>query len=839
MTTRIRTEHSENPVIINRFDVGLITNRDPLHVPTVYTGHSMYVSGDALIDGLNTEITNNNRLGRRPGFPPYCSVAIPAGNPLNFGQLKTDSITKFLDTTTDVFSFSSSAITSVYTKATTSPSRFQQVANHLYWVDGTNARRLVTALDGLTSAKWGIDAPSSAPGVSQVAISGLPAWAANTFYNPSLTIFDSNSNVQKLTTAGTTGGSEPSWNTTPGGTTNDGSAVWTMQASGTRAINTAYSSGAYIVVTSTTQYSYQQWNPYINPPYGGYETVFYSISASFVFKATTAGTSSSTATASITWPQGAGASITDGTVVWTNVGKKLVWSDIGATTLVSLATAIIDANGNQENITTPGKTGGSAPTWATAKGALTVDNAAIWSNAGAISPTNTAAWKYVYVYRQSAWNFGETWYHISSASSVSLPIVLSSGYGVSVAGTYSANDAVTDVDIYRTKQGGSVYYYAGTLPNIIGTRSFVYNDTLSDDLLDTSKTVSTVPLNLPPPSGASLVAFWQGRVWLASGSNVYFDGGGDITNGDPHQSFPLANVFPYAGNVTALTPTDDGLIVWIGDESHIILGGPQTLTFFTQPLFNKTGVKSQDAVIADRDQVFCYTSQRQALTFSPSDLGEFGYNVADFLQTTFSPSSTYLTTHRNGPDVGVFMSDGVDNIMRFNPTASCWSPVATIAAGCGPIASIEIEDGTFALLTTINGYICKRDLNTFTDGHAAATYTAFGTIGSLEVAAMSQPTKALRHVFVRSTDQGTRASVGMLQNSKSGTFSDVPYACSVPAKLDGTPLQVTDIRQERFDIQQSELIALDQFNHFQVKFSWPAENFKNEISAFSVGDTAR
>ena len=67
--------------------------------------------------------------------------------------------------------------------------------------------------------------------------SSLPAWAATTAYTLS---HASDANVGswvrptaqnrrwfRCSTAGTSGGSEPSWNTTVGGTTSDGTAVWT------------------------------------------------------------------------------------------------------------------------------------------------------------------------------------------------------------------------------------------------------------------------------------------------------------------------------------------------------------------------------------------------------------------------------------------------------------------------------------------------------------------------------------------------------------------------------------------------------------------------------------
>lgn len=59
------------------------------------------------------------------------------------------------------------------------------------------------------------------------------SWAASTAYiAPTATatgslIVDANGMLQEATTAGTSGGSEPSWNATVGGTTSDGSVTWT------------------------------------------------------------------------------------------------------------------------------------------------------------------------------------------------------------------------------------------------------------------------------------------------------------------------------------------------------------------------------------------------------------------------------------------------------------------------------------------------------------------------------------------------------------------------------------------------------------------------------------
>lgn len=57
-----------------------------------------------------------------------------------------------------------------------------------------------------------------------------PAWVASTPYALNALIVDSNGNQQKCTTAGTSGGTAPAWNTTLGGTTSDGATlVWTNE----------------------------------------------------------------------------------------------------------------------------------------------------------------------------------------------------------------------------------------------------------------------------------------------------------------------------------------------------------------------------------------------------------------------------------------------------------------------------------------------------------------------------------------------------------------------------------------------------------------------------------
>ncbi|WP_027521767.1 DUF2961 domain-containing protein [Bradyrhizobium sp. Ec3.3] len=54
-------------------------------------------------------------------------------------------------------------------------------------------------------------------------------WRASAGFAANMAVIDSNGNVQRVTTAGTSGSSAPAWNATVGGTTADGGVTWTNQ----------------------------------------------------------------------------------------------------------------------------------------------------------------------------------------------------------------------------------------------------------------------------------------------------------------------------------------------------------------------------------------------------------------------------------------------------------------------------------------------------------------------------------------------------------------------------------------------------------------------------------
>src|SRR5947209_7678862 len=95
-------------------------------------------------------------------------------------------------------------------------------------------------------------------------VQAAPQWTASIAQTIGNLIVDSNGNTQKVITAGTTGTSAPTWGRTPGATTIDGTAVWTLIAIGASAGQQCVdSNGNTQTATAITLPSWQSAHGYV------------------------------------------------------------------------------------------------------------------------------------------------------------------------------------------------------------------------------------------------------------------------------------------------------------------------------------------------------------------------------------------------------------------------------------------------------------------------------------------------------------------------------------------------------------------------------------------------
>jgi hypothetical protein len=174
-------------------------------------------------------------------------------------------------------------------------------------------------------------------------------WQPSAEFTYPRVVIDSNGAIQvsQEVDNASSGAANPTWNTTIGGTTLDGTVVMLNNGPWAWQPNTAYVVGQFVVDTN-----------------------------GLMQVASTAGTSASSAP---NWQAGeVGGQITSDGIVWQDGGKALWQPD----TMVFAGQLILDVNGNIQIVQTGGITSDSVPAWNPNSGQNTQDSGVTWQNLG-------------------------------------------------------------------------------------------------------------------------------------------------------------------------------------------------------------------------------------------------------------------------------------------------------------------------------------------------------------------------------------------------------------------------------------------------------------------------
>jgi hypothetical protein len=133
------------------------------------------------------------------------------------------------------FGSGASAPAATDTGLSASPTYYNAIGTHSFPSSGSvqfNYSLLTTDYGamGITIQEVGLFANSGALVLPAAIGTANPAWTATTPFLVSNLVIDSNGNLQRCTTAGTSGSSAPTWATGLSGSTTDGTAVWAMVA---------------------------------------------------------------------------------------------------------------------------------------------------------------------------------------------------------------------------------------------------------------------------------------------------------------------------------------------------------------------------------------------------------------------------------------------------------------------------------------------------------------------------------------------------------------------------------------------------------------------------------
>ena len=396
------------PIYTGRWSSGLWTNRSPLRDGTTSRLQEKFYgsAGDALIDGLNIEITNRLTLARRPGNSVFDASGY--ANVDSFYSFRmfgptSEQINVMVDEATQLSSLYNGAKSRVWVKSPLAGQTYMQsVGNSLYFGNGVDNK------------KW---------------LQSLTVWSAGAQWNTPTTPFlstfliDSNGNIQQLTGTGVSIASTSVAITThiitivlnataqpgtglhdiivpglsytfPSGMTGSasqlsGQTVTIKTVSGTTltaigAAGTAYTNYASQAETGKTGIVIGGF-----PVSGGTIPTWSSTQPNSTNNFQGGITSDGTArwtNRGITWAvpnntsdkavQNWGITLAPGTLSVPSINSnRIAWV---ANTFYSNPGVIVDSNGNLQIVITAGVSGASAPAWAVVVGNPTTDGTVTW-----------------------------------------------------------------------------------------------------------------------------------------------------------------------------------------------------------------------------------------------------------------------------------------------------------------------------------------------------------------------------------------------------------------------------------------------------------------------------
>lgn len=714
---------------------------------------------------------------------------------------------------------------------------------------------------GSSVRPMGYAAPTTAPTLSQAAAPSLyQPWAANTWYGPAIVILDPNGNAQLLTTSGLTGGSQPSWNLTTGGTTADNTAVWTNRGAAAWAANTVYAAGAIVVVQFTYTITVGQSLPY--PPY--YQLTQQQVTVTLAFICQTAGTSGANQPG---WTNGGNVTVQDNTVTWLSLGAPLSWATIGAAANVSILTKIRDTNGNVQTAQAVGKTGGTAPAWAAAVGSTTPDGNQAWLNAGPYAAANTGAWIYSYSGKDSVTN------DVTTESPASLPITQAASQQVVIQGK-GLDLRMDTIIIWRTAQDQPTRVFLDEFPNPGPTATWVYTDTTPDIPSNGSAGLNaliaapTDDENDPPPSSLTALEYHCGRTWGIDGFYVRHSNGPDTLIGNGNNTFPPLNYYQLPEQPIRLksitVSVGSALLIICQVNAYIILGAGTTSNPFLPPALymEKAGIASYDAMCMVGSTLYAFTTTNKLVSFDPSSgYQEIGFPIGDqfTLVTTggissalYSAAGTYVTWHETSSgETALYVSDGAVGWFRWSPIAppesgSLWSPRAAIRNGTSAVQSIEVTPGVFKLLIgppSGTGPILFRDPTVYGDYDVGtntwlpyASWDVKGSIGLCETGEVAE----IAHISMQSVAIGARPIVSLLLDEiKAGVTVEGRTTAWDQLSLDDghhedPPNLEPSITLYSDRYKTSSTAETPKCMHFQFKVDYGQQMFADELMKFAV-----
>jgi hypothetical protein len=581
-----------------------------------------------------------------------------------------------------------------------------------------------------------------------------------------------------------------------------------------------------------------------------------------------------------TWPAYSASapppSTQDGTAFWQNIGPPGAWA---ANTAFGAGNnkpnIILDSNGNWQQLTGStgtGKSGATAPTWATTLSATTTDNDITWTclGPGAVLSYKTISYSFATHSVDGS---------VSTAAPPAIiqgPIVGPANTGIvdyiQMAGSWQTDSQIDQIWIFRTAQGQATLILEDQIPADGVSGSFTYNEigipdtsTNGNGSLNALIAAPIAEENDPPPAGATGPVYHMGRAWMFNGNVLSYSGGPDTVTGNGITAWPPLNKFTYQAAILRTLPVtveNGGLLVFTTSGVQIVLGtGTSANPFYSTQWCDKVNLANYD--VLDTQGTLIYLMEANARVsnlqieypFNPqSGYTEIGYPIGDqFLKVTtggvtsalYNPANCFLSwCVANTQDTAMYVADGAVGWFRMSmvsPPESgyVWSPRAAIGGGTSAVQSVEIAPGVYRLLmgpaAGTTGPVLMRDVTgtVWTDpiSGTATPYPSWNVRGVM-ILCSSGDVATLGWIAAKSKLAGARPTMSVLLDEIGPTVA-LPWIPLQPTSSDPPDLPPSNTYySDRYSTQQNT--QTPRGDAALVKFDYGSQAYGDELYEFAI-----
>ena len=422
--------------------------------------------------------------------------------------------------------------------------------------------------------------------------------------------------------------------------------------------------------------------------------------------------------------------------------------------------------------------GSSVTNWGIGTPASTITSSLITSG----SLTATIGYLYVICFSNSSTG------HVGSPSSFLSTRIVPSSQDVNVSGNTTTDGQVDQVRVFRTTDGGSIYFEHPSSP--VDYSTWVSSG-LDDSSADTALTSTLAPLagfnNRPTPSKAC--TWYAGRIWTTSSSRVSFSGFEEINLGVPEEAFPEFNFFPFGAETTGLGATENALLVFTANNIYRITGDSLD-TFHRETAFANAGTHNH-ATITSNGKVVAWLDAKNIVRVSDGySMEEVSVPIRPDIQD-INHDLAQMSFYDDGvSQFLVLMDGGNDKLYVHDLDQNQWMPpwdISTVTA----LHAGEVAAGSQKLFLAKNGRILTLNRSSYLDEGSA--FTASVTTNAFAVLPDADPNAdAAVETLVIERDKHAISTVGVLTDedpvTDSPTFTTLTNSTDPVNRTQGTNL---------------------------------------------------